>query len=83
MMCNLFIGCYNKSMCLAIPGKIKSINEDKVAEVDFDGVMRTASMDMLPNAKIGDYVLVHAGFAIEIVDKKEAEKTLDLLKELS
>lgn len=70
-------------MCLAIPGKIKSINKDKVAEVDFDGVMRTASMDMLPKAKIGDYVLVHAGFAIEIVDEKEAKKTLDLLKELS
>lgn len=70
-------------MCLAIPGKIKSINEDKVATVNFDGIERTASMDMLPNAKVGDYVLVHAGFAIEIVDKKEAEKTLNLLKEIS
>ena len=70
-------------MCLAIPGKIKSINEGKIAEVDFDGIMRTASMDMLPKAKVGDYVLVHAGFAIEIVDEQEAQKTLDLLKELS
>lgn len=82
MICNSPIGCYNKSMCLAIPGKIKSINEDKVAEVNFDGVIRTASLDMLPKAKIGDYVLVHAGFAIEVVDENEAQKTLDLLKEL-
>lgn len=83
MVGNSLLGCYNKIMCLAIPGKILSINEDKVAEIDFDGIKRTASMDMLPKAKIGDYVLVHAGFAIEIVDEKEAQKTIDLLKELS
>lgn len=70
-------------MCLAIPGKIVEINEDKIAKVDFDGVFRNASLDVLPAAKVGDYVLVHAGFAIEIVDVEEAKKTLELLGELS
>lgn len=54
-------------MCLAIPGKIKKIDEDAIAEIDFDGVIRRASMDMLPNAKVDDYVLVHAGFAKHIL----------------
>lgn len=70
-------------MCLAIPGKIKKIDEDAVATIDFDGIVRTASMDMLPKAQVGDYVLVHAGFAIEIIDTTEAQKTLDLYKELN
>ena len=70
-------------MCLAIPGKIISIDEASVATIDFDGLTRTASMDMLPNAQVGDYVLVHAGFAIEIIDAAEAQKTLDLYKELN
>lgn len=70
-------------MCLAIPGKIESINDENIADINFDGVFRSASLDMLPNAKIGDYVLVHAGFAIEIVDEEEAQKTISLLKELS
>lgn len=69
-------------MCLAIPGKILSINENKDAEIDFDGVKRNASVELLSKAKIGDYVLVHAGFAIEIVDQAEAQKTLDLISEL-
>ncbi len=70
-------------MCLAIPGKIKEIGDKNIAQIDFDGVMRSASMDMLPAAKVGDYVLVHAGFAIEIVDEAEAQKTIDLLKEIN
>lgn len=70
-------------MCLAIPGKVKKIDENKIAEIDFDGVLRTASMDMLPSAKVGDYVLVHAGFAIEVVDEAEAKKTIDLLNEIN
>lgn len=64
-------------MCLAIPGKIL---DDK--RVDFNGVIREVSFDLVPKAKVGDYVLVHAGFAIEIVDLEEAKKTLDLVKEL-
>lgn len=70
-------------MCLAIPGKVKKIDENNIAEIDFDGVIRSASMDMLPTAKVGDYVLVHAGFAIEVVDNEEAQKTIDLLKEIN
>lgn len=70
-------------MCLAIPGIIKKIEDKNFAQIDFDGVMRSASLDMLPNAKVGDYVLVHAGFAIEKVDEAEAQKTIDLLKELN
>ena len=70
-------------MCLAIPGKVKKIDENKIAEIDFDGVLRTASMDMLPSGKVGDYVLVHAGFAIEVVDEAEAKKTIDLLNEIN
>lgn len=70
-------------MCLAIPGKVKKIDENKIAEIDFEGVLRTASMDMLPSAKVGDYVLVHAGFAIEVVDEAEAKKTIDLLNEIN
>lgn len=70
-------------MCLAIPGKIKKINEELVATIDFDGLTRNASMDMLPNAQVGDYVLVHAGFAIEVIDEAEAQKTLELYKELN
>ena len=64
-------------MCLAFPGKII---DDK--RVDFNGVIREVAFDLVPKAKVGDYVLVHAGFAIEIVDLEEAKKTLDLVKEL-
>lgn len=70
-------------MCLAIPGKILEINDDNLAKIDFDGITKTASLDLVPKAKINDYVLIHAGFAIEIIDKNEAQKTLDLVQELS
>lgn len=70
-------------MCLAIPGKIIEVKDDNIASVDFDGVIQNVSLDMLPQAKINDYVLVHAGFAIEKVDNNEAKKTLNLLSELS
>lgn len=70
-------------MCLAIPGKILNIESENEAIVDFDGIMRNVSLDMLPSAKVNDYVLVHAGFAIEIVNKTEAKKTLELYKELN
>lgn len=70
-------------MCLAIPGKIQNVNGEGLATLDFDGVTRTASLDMLPQAKVGDYVLVHAGFAIEVVSEAEAQKTISLLKDLN
>ena len=68
-------------MCLAIPMKIASLNEDRVATVDVLGVTREISLDLTPQAQVGDYVLVHAGFAIEVVDEQYAQETLDLIKE--
>ena len=68
-------------MCLAIPALIVSIDEDRLATVDIMGVTRTASIDLTPQVKVGDYVLVHAGFAIEVVDAQYAQETIDLIKE--
>ncbi len=68
-------------MCLAIPALIVSIDEDRLATIDIMGVTRTASIDLTPQAKVGDYVLVHAGFAIEVVDAQYAQETIDLIKE--
>jgi len=70
-------------MCLAIPGKIIEIDSDKNhALVDYgDGTKRKANISLV-NVKNGDYVLVHAGFAIETLDETEAKKTIDLFKEM-
>lgn len=67
-------------MCLAIPALIVSIDENQLATVDIMGVSRTASIDLTPQAQVGDYVLVHAGFAIEVVDAQYAQETIDLIK---
>lgn len=74
-------------MCLAIPGKIKSIESQydnlvRMAKVSFGGIVKEASLEMIPEAKIGDYVLVHVGVAISIVDEEEAQKTFQYLKEI-
>ncbi len=69
-------------MCLAIPALIKSIN-GQLAEVDIDGVTRQVSLQLTPEAGVGDYVLLHTGYAINVIDPVEAEETLKLLKELS
>ena len=68
-------------MCLAIPALIVSIDDNRLATIDIMGVTRTASIDLTPQAKVGDYVLVHAGFAIEVVDAQYAQETIDLIKE--
>lgn len=68
-------------MCLAIPAKIASIDENNLATVDILGVTRQASIDLTPQAQVGDYVLVHAGFAIEVVPEEHAQETLDLIRE--
>jgi len=70
-------------MCLAVPGKIIEIEKDgEHAIVDYgDGTKRKANISLV-EVKIGDYVLVHAGFAIEVLDEKEAQKTLDLFREM-
>ncbi len=68
-------------MCLAVPMKIIEIRGDRgVAETG--GVRREVGLQLLDGIRIGDYVLVHAGFAIQIVDPSEAEKTLELFREL-
>ena len=69
-------------MCLAIPGKITEIGEDSLATVDILGVTREVALDLTPQAGLGDYVLVHAGFAIEVVDADYALETIELIKEL-
>ena len=68
-------------MCLAVPAKITEIT-DALAKVELSGVTRDVSLMLLPEAKVGDYVLVHAGFAMQIVDEKEAEETYALLNEM-
>jgi len=68
-------------MCLAVPGRIKSI-QGAVAQADFGGVLREVSVDLTPEAKAGDYVLVHAGFAIQTLEEKDAQETLELFKEI-
>lgn len=69
-------------MCLAIPALIKTIKGQQ-AEVDIEGVTRDVSIQLTPEARVGDYVLLHTGYAISIIDATEAEETMKLLKELS
>ena len=68
-------------MCLAIPASIQSLGENGLATVDILGVTRDISVDLTPQAKVGDYVLVHAGFAIEVVDEQFALETIELVKQ--
>ena len=69
-------------MCLAIPALIKSINGQQ-AEADIEGVRREVSLQLTPEAKAGDYVLLHTGYAISIIDPAEAEETLKLLRQMA
>lgn len=71
-------------MCLAIPGKIIEIvdAENSIAKVDVGGVRRNINIGMLDDTKIGDYVLIHVGFAMSKIDEREAEETLRLLNEI-
>ena len=69
-------------MCLAVPAKITAINGD-IATVDMMGNTTTADISLLENVSLGDYVMVHVGFAIQKYDEKEAAITLELLKELA
>lgn len=68
-------------MCLAIPAQVKSINENNLATIDILGVTREVALDLTPSAEVGSYVLIHAGFAIEVVSEEAAQETLDLIKE--
>lgn len=70
-------------MCLGIPGRIESVHQDaglRMATVDFGGVRREVCLEYTPEAVIGQYVIVHVGFAITVVDEAEARRTLDVLR---
>ena len=69
-------------MCLAIPALVKSI-EGQLAEVEIGGTSRSISISLTPEVKTGDYVLLHTGYAISIIDQDEARETLELLEELA
>jgi len=69
-------------VCLAIPALIKEINGTQ-AIADIEGVTREISLELTPDAKTGDYVLLHTGYAISIIDAAEAEETLELLREMT
>lgn len=74
-------------MCLSIPGKLIEITSQldetfRVGKVSFDGIIKEVSLTLVPEANIGDYVLVHVGAAISTIDEEEAKKTFDLLKQL-
>ncbi len=74
-------------MCLAIPGKIDSITEQldetfRIGKVSFGGIVKDVNLTMVPEARPGDYVLVHVGVAISIVDEAEAHKTFEYLKQI-
>jgi hydrogenase expression/formation protein HypC len=73
-------------MCLAVPGKIIEIYETSgllMGKIDFGGVVREACLAYVPEAKVGDFTIIHVGFALNLIDEKEAKETLALLEEIS
>ena len=73
-------------MCLAIPGKIESITGDdplsRMGKINFGGIVKEASLAYVPEARVGNYVIVHAGFALSRVDEDEAQKVFEYLKQM-
>ncbi|MBL7472320.1 HypC/HybG/HupF family hydrogenase formation chaperone [Robertkochia sediminum] len=74
-------------MCLSIPGKLIAIDDVlddtfRTGKVSFDGVVKKVSLTLVPEAQLNDYVMVHVGAAISVVDEEEAKKTFDILKQL-
>lgn len=73
-------------MCLGIPGKITEIykaNGLSMAKIDFGGVIREACLEYVPEAQVGDYTLIHVGFALNLISEQEALETLDLLRQIN
>ena len=73
-------------MCLAIPGKIESISGDapltRMGKVNFGGILKEACLAYVPDARVGDYVIVHVGFALSKVDEDEAQKVFEYLRQM-
>jgi len=73
-------------MCLAIPGKIESISGDdpmsRMGKINFGGILKEACLACVPEAEVGDYVIVHVGFALSRLDEEEAHKVFDYLKQM-
>ena len=69
-------------MCLAIPARVVLMNENQMAEVDIHGVTRTVSLSLTPDAETGSWVLIHAGFAIHVVDEEFANESWELIKQI-
>lgn len=72
-------------MCLGVPGKIVDTYEKgglQMARVDFGGVFREACLNYVPEARVGEYCIIHVGFAISLLSETEAQETLDLLKQI-
>jgi len=73
-------------MCLGVPGKITVIYTSgtlQMAKIDFGGVIREACIEAVPEAKVGDWTIIHAGFALNMMNEEEAQETLDALRQLS
>ncbi len=73
-------------MCLGVPGKIVEIYQAgglKMGKIDFGGVVREACLEYVPEAKIGDYTLIHVGFALNLISEEEAQETLSLLNQIA
>lgn len=69
-------------MCLAVPAQVALIGENRIAQVDTYGITRTVSLDLVPTAEVGSWVLIHAGHAIEVVDEQFAAETWDLIRQM-
>jgi hydrogenase expression/formation protein HypC len=73
-------------MCLGVPGRIVEVYDKaglKMAKVDFGGIYREACLDYVPEAKPGDYCIIHVGFALSLLSESEAQETLDLLQQIT
>ncbi len=80
---HIFLELEYVSMCLAVPMKLVEITGEGVGKVDAGGVYTDVSLIMLPHVQVGDYLIVHAGFGIEVLDPEEANIRLDLFRELA
>ncbi len=72
-------------MCLGVPGKIIEVTENdglRMAKVDFGGIVREACLEYLPEANVGDYTVIHVGFAISLLSEEDAKASLDMLREI-